>query len=94
MRRKNGGMGKKGAILHESPPHSVVVEITCISHFFGGIGRRNTVVPRPLGITLPEIFLSRIKVLRKNCALVSRAPAASARSGGGVWGGEGVKGGV
>ena len=81
MRRKNGGVKKKGTILHEVPPHSVVVYISCIFHFFRGIGRINNWDLRSLGITLPEIFLSRAKVMRKNCAHVLGAPAASARSG-------------
>ena len=41
----------------------------------------NIGVLRPLGITLPEIFLSLEKAMRKNCALVLGAPAASAGSG-------------
>ena len=81
MRRKNGGAKKKGTILPEAPPHSVVVKIACIFHFFGGIGGINNWVLRSLGITSPEIFLSRMKVMRKNCAHVLGAPAASARSG-------------
>ena len=78
---ENGGVKKKGTILHEVPPHSVVVYITCIFHFFRGIGRINNWDLRSLGITLPEIFMSRAKVMRKNCAHVLGAPAASARSG-------------
>ena len=63
------------------PPTLWLYTLPVYSIFFRGIGRINNWDLRSLGITLPEIFLSRAKVMRKNCAHVLGAPAASARSG-------------
>ena len=65
------------------PPTLWLYKLPVYFIFLGGIGRINIGVLRSLGITLLEIFLSRKKAMRKNCALVLGAPAAS--EGSGTW---------